>query len=202
MMRKFLSIVAMATLLSGASFAEEYALTGKPSLQRDDGKIEVLEFFWFGCPHCYAFEPVLEDWAAELPEDVVFRREAPDLNSSWKAHSQAFYAGELMEVSDIIVKPIFDAIHKDKKPLRSIEAVADFVETLGVDKAKFLSTAKSFAVAGRIAQARKLAMNYGLTGVPAVIVNGKYRTTGSLSGSHDNWVSVIDRLIETERDGA
>lgn len=197
--RALATISATLMMATVACAADDYQLTGKPSTQRDDGKIEVVEFFWYGCPHCFSFEPYLAEWEESLAEDVVIRREAPDLNSSWKPHSQAFYAAELMGVSHLMHKPLFDAIHKEKQPLRTLESIGSFVETLGIDKEKFLSTAKSFAVEGRISQARKLAIQYGLTGVPAVVVNGKYRTSASFAGGNEKWTAVIDRLVEQER---
>jgi len=158
----------------------------------------VIEYFWFGCPHCFAFEPVINAWKASKPEYVEFVREAPPLNPSWEAHSRAFYAAELMGISDQFLDPMFNAIHVERKTLRSPRQIIKFVEELGLDAEKFGKTMDSFATNTRLTQAMQMASGAGLTGVPSVVINGKYRTGASVAGSHEAIIRVIDELSARE----
>ena len=184
-MARLLSAVFAVIALLGTSQAmaqsspNGYELIQPPQNTSTGDKIEVLEYFWFGCPHCYAFEPTINKWAEGKPDYVEFIREAPPLNPSWLPQSQAFYAAELMGVTDTVFEPMFNAIHKEKRNLRSPKAIAKFVGELGVDSDKFLKTMKSFAVDARIRQSMERARAEGISGVPAVIINGKY------AGSHE-----------------
>ena len=98
--------------------AQGYETINPPLNTSDQENVEVVEFFWFGCPHCYAFEPSIDEWAANVPENAIFLREAPPLNPSWEAHSQAFYASQILGISDKFVPAMFNAIHKEKKRMR------------------------------------------------------------------------------------
>ena len=162
------------------------------------GKVEVLEFFWFGCPHCFAFEPSINEWNESKPGYVNFVREAPPLNPSWLAHSQAFYAAQVMGVTEEIFEPLFNGIHVDRRPLRDAESIADFVGTLGIDSAEFLSIMKSREVMLRIENSMELAIDAGIRGVPAILVNGKYMTGNSIAGGHEQVIEVINTLAEQE----
>ena len=190
----------ITTCFSSLALAQSpgYQETGRPAVQHPEGKIEVVEYFWFGCPHCYALEPYIKKWLETKPDWIDFRREAPPFNKNWQVHSQAFFAAELMGVSDVVVEPIFDAIHRDKKSLNSVESIASFVGELGVDEQTFASTMQSFAVQGRMSRAGQSAIQYGLRGVPAIVVHGKYLTSGSIAGSYDRMIEVINTLAEQE----
>lgn len=137
----------------------------------DTERVEVVEYFWFGCPHCYKFEPTINEWAANKPDHVDFVREAPPLNPSWMVHSKAFYAAEVLGVTDKMFDALFNGIHKEKKNLRSPKAIAKFVGTLGIDEDKFLKTMDSFAVDAKIRNAMALARRDGINSVPSVVVN-------------------------------
>lgn len=162
--------------------------------QRSDGKVEVIEFFWYGCPHCYTAEPSIEDWNASKPDNVIFRREAPPLNQAWTVHSQAFYAAQLMGVLDNFHHAFFEEIHENKNRMRRPSDVGDFVESLGLDGKKFMSTMKSFAVQGKIQGSLKLAQKFRLTGVPTIVVDGRYKTGAALAGSYPRMMDVVSTL--------
>jgi thiol:disulfide interchange protein DsbA len=162
------------------------------------GKVEVLEFFWFGCPHCFAFEPSINEWVEGKPDYVDFVREAPPLNPAWLAHSQAFYASQVMGVTEQMFEPLFNAIHLERKPLRDPESISDYVGTLGIDSAEFLNTMKSREVMVRIERSMELAIDAGIRGVPAILVNGKYMTGNSIAGGHEQIIQVINTLTEQE----
>jgi protein dithiol oxidoreductase (disulfide-forming) len=163
------------------------------------GKIEVVELFWYGCPHCYAFEPTINPWAEKLPSDVNFKRIPAMFGGPWDAHGQLFLTLEAMGVEHKVHNAVFDAIQKQGKRLTKPEEMADFVATQGVDKDKFLATFNSFAIQGQIKQAKELAQKYGVQGVPTLIVNGKYRFDLGTAGGPEAVLNVADQLIAKER---
>ena len=162
-------------------------------------KIEVVELFWYGCPHCYAFEPTINPWVEKLPKDVNFRRIPAMFGGPWDAHGQLFLTLEAMGVEHKVHNAVFDAIQKQGKRLTKPDEMADFVATQGVDKDKFLATFNSFAIQGQIKQAKELAQKYGVQGVPTMIVNGKYRFDLGTSGGPEQTLNVADQLIAKER---
>jgi len=182
--------------------AGQYQLVNPPQTTANPDKIEVLEYFWFGCPHCYAFEPSINEWAASKPDDVDFVRHAPPLNRGWTAHSEAFYSAELLGVTDKFFEPLFNAIHKDKRPLRDRKSISKFAGELGIDEEKMFKTMKSFAVNAKIRQAMQVATASRVNAVPSVVVNGKYLSTVSMAGGHKQIISLINELIEKERSAA
>jgi thiol:disulfide interchange protein DsbA len=163
------------------------------------GKIEVVEMFWYGCPHCYAFEPVINPWIEKLPADVHFIRIPAMFGGPWDAHGQLFITLDTMGVEKQVHAAVFNAIQKEGKRLTDKDAMADFVATQGVDKQKFLETFDSFAVKGKIAQYKQLAQKYGISGVPTLIVNGKYRFDVGSAGGEEQALNVADQLIAKER---
>lgn len=207
--REFLKSSAKVAAISSVSaagiitYAQAQALQGyklvTPAIAtRDAAKVEVLEYFWFGCPHCFAFEPSINKWAAEKPDHVDFVREAPPLNPGWEPHSRAFYAAEIMGVTEEFFDPMFNGIHVDRRPLRNPDSIAKFAGELGIDADKFRKTMDSFAVNTRINQAMEKARASRITGVPSIVINGKYLTGGSLAGSHDGILRVIDERVAVE----
>ena len=171
----------------------------KPVAVSVPGKIEVVELFWYGCPHCYAFEPTINPWAEKLPKDVNFKRIPAMFGGPWDAHGQLFLTLEAMGVEHKVHNAVFEAIQKQGKRLTKPEDMADFVATQGVDKEKFLATFNSFAIKGQIEAAKKLAVAYGVQGVPTLIVNGKYRFDLGTTGGPEATLNVADQLIAKER---
>lgn len=163
------------------------------------GKIEVVELFWYGCPHCYAFEPVINPWAEKLPSDVNFVRLPAMFGGPWDAHGQMFLTLEAMGVEHKVHAAVFNAIQKEGKRLTDKNDMADFLATQGVDKEKFLQTFDSFAIKGQIAKAKELAKKYEISGVPTMIVDGKYRFDLGTAGGPEQALNVADQLIAKER---
>ena len=166
------------------------------------GKIEVVELFWYGCPHCYAFEPVVNPWAEKLPSDVNFVRIPAMFGGPWDAHGQMFLTLQAMGVEGKVHHAVFEAIQKEGKRLTKQDEMADFLATQGVDKDKFLATFNSFAIQGQIKQAKELAQKYGITGVPTMVVDGKYRFDLGTAGGPEQALNVADQLIAKERAAA
>ncbi len=167
--------------------------------QVPEGKIEVVEIFWYGCPHCYDFEPHVNNWVANLPEDVEFRRMPGIFSKSWVAHARAYYAAEKLGVLEQIHTPLFEALHKDRKRIFSESELKDFFESKGVDGDEFTRAYNSNEVEVKFKQAFLMGQRYKITGVPAVVVNGKYMTGAALAGSYDNLLKTMDMLVDKER---
>jgi thiol:disulfide interchange protein DsbA len=163
------------------------------------GKIEVVELFWYGCPHCYAFEPVINPWVEKLPADVNFVRIPAMFGGPWDAHGQMFLTLEAMGVENKVHAAVFNAIQKEHKKLTDKEEMADFLATQGVDKDKFLATFDSFAVKGKVEDAKRKAKAYQITGVPSMVVNGKYRFDLGTAGGAEGVLNVANQLIDKER---
>ncbi|GLX89622.1 thiol:disulfide interchange protein DsbA/DsbL [Pseudomonas weihenstephanensis] len=178
---------------------ETYVELSNPVPVAEPGKIEVVELFWYGCPHCYSFEPVINPWAEKLPADVHFVRIPAMFGGPWDAHGQMFLTLEAMGVENKVHSAVFNAIQKDRKPLTKPEEMAEFLATQGVDKDKFLATFDSFAIKGQIVKAKELAKKYEVSGVPTMIVDGKYRFDLGTAGSPEQALNVADQLIAKER---
>ncbi|MHC8316913.1 thiol:disulfide interchange protein DsbA/DsbL [Pseudomonas sp. LB3P31] len=163
------------------------------------GKIEVVELFWYGCPHCYSFEPVINPWVEKLPSDVNFVRIPAMFGGPWDAHGQMFLTLEAMGVEHKVHAAVFEAIQKQHKKLLTPEEMAEFLATQGVDKDKFLATFNSFAIKGKVVQAKELAKKYEITGVPTLIVNGKYRFDVGSAGGAEQALQLAEKLVDKER---
>lgn len=181
-----------------ANAQEGYELLKTPQRTSNPEKVEVLEFFWYGCPHCFRFEPHIEAWKKSKPANVEFINVAPPLNPAWKIHSQAFYAAQVLGVLDKFHESMFNAIHIEKKQMRKPADVINLAESLGLDGEEFGKTMKSFNVDAKIRQSLQMAGNANITSVPTVIINGKYKTTGTLAGSYPNLIRVLNELVAKE----
>ena len=144
-------------------------------------KIEVLEIFWYGCLHCYHFEPFLEKWLSSKADDVEFRRMPGVFRNDWVPHARAYYTAETLGVLDKIHSPLFQALHKQHRQVTDQKSLADFFVEQGVARDKFDSTYNSFAIDSKTRQAKTMSREYGIAGVPSVIINGKYRSSGTMA---------------------
>lgn len=207
-MRKLLVLLSFFILLSSSAFAEEvvefdegidYQLI-KPAQPTDDpNRVEVVEIFWYGCPHCYHFEPTLDPWVNGLPEDVNFYRLPAVFNDQWEVHARAYFAADILDVLNKSHTALFHAMHAENKTINTVEKLAAFYAKYGVDEELFKKTYNSFVVNTKIARAKDMVERYGVTGVPAMVVAGKYLITGSMAKSYQNMLKIIDFLVEKER---
>jgi thiol:disulfide interchange protein DsbA len=180
-----------------------YIKFAQPVSPATPGKIEVLEFFWYGCPHCNAFEPALDAWQKKLPADVVFRRVPVAFRDEpFVAHQKIFYALETLGKVEAMHRKVFYAIHNEHARLDKPDEIAAFMAKNGIDSAKFLEAYNSFSTQTKTKQAAKLAEAYKLDGVPALGINGRYFTSGSLAGTNERMLQVTDFLIQKSRTGA
>ncbi|MFI3122203.1 MAG: thiol:disulfide interchange protein DsbA/DsbL [Methylococcaceae bacterium] len=189
-------LFSCSALLKAESVGYETLSPAQPTQNPD--KIEVIEFFWYGCPHCYSFEPVLEKWVANLPKNVQFIRQPAVFSDLWGKHAKAYFTAEALGVVDKVHADFFDAIQNKKQNLETEDQLAKFFVAHGVNEADFHSAYNSFLVDAKMRQAVATAGRYGVSGVPALIVNGKYKTNGPLAGSQEKMIEVVDRLIQQE----
>ncbi len=162
------------------------------------GKVEVIEMFWYGCPHCYHLEPSLNKWIKQLPSNVVFERMPAVLSERWAPAAKAYYAAQVLGVLDRVHEPLFEAIHEKKRPLDTEDALVKFFGEYGVSEADARKAMDSFLVDTRVRRARLMTQRYGIDGVPAMVVDGKYRTNVTLAGDRESMFKVLDFLIEKE----
>jgi len=198
----FLLLSVMTTLvMAGGSFEEgvQYQALDARQPTNDEHKIEVRELFWYGCPHCYHLEPELRAWLKHKPDDVDFVRMPAVLGKSWELGARAYYTAKLLGVLDKIHTPLFERIHKERKPVRTVAELKAFFEDQGVSAADFDRTFNSFAVITSTNRSRQVRDLYGINGVPTLVVNGKYLTTGRLAGGNEKMLKVVDFLVNKER---
>lgn len=172
------------------------------SLPSPDKKVEVVEFFWYECPHCNAFEPTLEAWATKLPADVAFRRVPVGFTARHQMAQKLFYALEESGQIDTMHARVYAAVHVQGQRLTSESAIFKVVESLGGDMAKFTEAYRGFSVNTKSSRARQLSDAYKIDGVPAIGVHGRYYTSATLTGSFQNTLAVTDFLVNRVRKGA
>ena len=191
-----IALFSSPVLVKAEAQGYETLTPAQPTQHAD--KIEVIEFFWYGCPHCYGFEPVLTSWLKKLPKNVEFIRQPAVFSELWGKHAKAYFVAEALGVVDKVHADLFDAIQEKKEKLDTEAALAKFFVAHGVDEGQFHEAFNSFAVDSKMRQAPAIAARYGISGVPAIIVNGKYLTNGPLAGTHEKMIDVMDSLIKKE----
>lgn len=168
-------------------------------VEAPQGKVEVVEFFWYACPHCNAFEPKLEAWVKKIPSDVAFRRVPVAFRDDMVPQQRLFYALEAMGKLEEVHRKVFHAIHVEKQALNREDLITAWVEKQGVDKAKFAELYNSFAISTKARKATQLQDAYRIEGVPSLGVAGRYLTSGDMAGTVDNALLVTDYLIAEAR---
>ena len=173
-----------------------------------ESKVEVVELFWYGCPHCYDFEPDLSEWVKNKPKNVEFIRIPAIFRDSWLPHARAYYTAEALGVLDKTHAAFFDAVHKKKRALQTEKDIGNFYVSQGVKREDFKKAWDSFVVQTKVKRAISMTKRYGITGVPAMVVNGKYRTGGPAANinhpgnskheQHENVLKVVDWLAARE----
>ncbi len=189
--------IALTTGLGRAAYEEGRHYYELPFSQpvETGSKIEVREFFWYGCPHCYTLEPVLASWLKRIPANARFVR-TPGVAPRWLVHAQAFYTIESLGATEKLHRAFFDAIHKQNRRLNTEDSVARFVAEHGVDQKKFRQAFNSFGVRLKLKKAIWLNRNFGINSVPALVVDGKYLTSPTIAGGNKAAMKVVDYLID------
>jgi len=192
----FAAGLAQAQATAGVEYRE--LATAQPT--DTPGKIEAVEFFWYGCPHCYTFEPVITPWVKKLPKDVHFRRIPAMFNEEYAQGARAFYALEAIGVEERLHKALFDAVHTGSRLRVADEAaLTEWLSKQGVDTKKFAAAYRSFSVEGKLKRAAQLTQAYKIDGVPAMAVDGKYVVVTDKIKSFEHLLEVTDYLIEKSR---
>ncbi len=198
-----LFILALLVFAAQAAFAQQgYRTVSGSGGAGDPETIEVTEFFWYGCPHCYRFAPHIARWSEDVPEDVEFRHMPAVFAPSWEIHGRAFYAAKAMGVLEQFHPAMFQALHEQGRRLDSEQAIGEFVSELGIDGDEFVSTMQSFAVDANMRRARDLQQTYGISGTPSVVIDGRFVTAGGMAGSFEEMIQVIDERVAAARGGS
>lgn len=178
----------------------DYNRLGRPvPVDAPAGSIEVVDFFWYSCPHCNAFEPLLQAWIKRQPADVVVKRVPVGFRDDFVPEQRLFYSLEALGRLDDLHQKVFDAVHKEHQPMSRSDVIADWVEKQGIDRAKFLEVYNSFTVSGKQRRAMQIQDAYKVEGVPAMGVAGRFYTDGNLTGSNPRILPVVDYLVAEVR---
>lgn len=191
-----MSLVLVPILAASATLGKEYTAINPPQVTSTPGKVEVLEFFSYACPHCNHFEPAVEAWQKKLPSQVVFKAIPVSFGrSDWVTLAKLYYALEALGKIDALHAKIFAAIHEQHLNLSTPEACVEWVSKQGVDKDKFLDAFNSFGVQSKISSGNTRAQAYAIDGVPTVIVDGRFKTSPAMAGGGEASLKLVDELI-------
>ena len=167
--------------------------------QTESDKVVIYEFFWYGCPHCYNLEPTINDIESNLDKDTILIKVPVALRDSWELHAKAYYALQQMKLDDNLHEKVFAEIHVNSNRLDTKEKLANFIKEEGYDADKFLKILDSFGTEIRIKKASRLANQYQIKSVPTLVINGKYKTSGSHVSSYQELYDVVQLLVDKER---
>ena len=203
-LKSILGLLLIASLPMQLFAAQEYSegvqynKLANAQATNSGNKIEVLEFFWYGCPHCFRFEPTISKWVKNKPDNVSFIRIPAPVNPSWIPHTKAYFALQMMGKGEQFHEALFRAMHIEKKKIRDLETISKFLVSKGVDAKAFNDAANSFAVEMRVRKAMQMTKDYKLSGVPMLAVNGKYTISAQQAGGYEGMVNVANYLIKKE----
>ena len=208
-MKKFLAVLlfTLSSVTMSAAFADapklgtEFDAVAQPIPTENAAKIEVMEIFWYGCPHCYHMEEPLNAWVKKLPKDVYFKRVPGLPNASWAPMAKAFYAMDALGVGEKLHTPLFEAIHKSKtlNPTDETATIVWVTQQSGLDKLKVEQAFKSFSTNTNLNRAAQIFRASGATGVPTLVIDGKYITSATQAGGNEQALKVADYIIGNVR---
>jgi thiol:disulfide interchange protein DsbA len=213
-MKQLSKFMLMAAFLLGAAVTvnaqpslyvegTHYEVIAAPVRTSDPNKIEVSEIFWYGCPHCYAFEPLITSWEEKLPSDVAFVRSPGMWNQTMEIHAQIYYVAEALGVTDNIHDVAFMEIHRNRNYLQTADAVKDMFVKQGVTADAFDKAWSSFSVSSAVKRAGTRMRDYGVRGVPSMVVNGKYLVSvGGAVPTQTDLLKIVDFLVQKEKSGS
>lgn len=198
------SLTAVPAWSQAAAFKEgtDYLpLKNRVATDVGKGKIEVLEFFWYNCPHCNAFEPTLSAWSKKLPKDIVLKRVPVKFREDFEPQQRAYYVLEALGKVEELQSKMFSAIHVEKQNLAKLDNLLVWAEKNGIPSKQFTDLYNSFSVIGKARQAAKLQEEFKVEGVPALGIGGRYYVDGSLAGSMERALQIADFLTAEIRKG-
>ena len=194
-----LFITTLATTLTAASSPPGYQQVTEPTEPSDPSRVEVIDFFWYGCPYCNHFEPQLEAWLESKPDNVDFTRIPAVTRQGWAHYARTYYTARALGLPEQFHKQLFAAIHQDDRDLENMDELAAFFAAQGVNRVRFEETFNSEDVSLKVQEAGRLTRLYGIDSVPAIVVNGKYRTNPELAGGASQMPGIVNGLIEVEQ---
>ncbi|MEL0635614.1 thiol:disulfide interchange protein DsbA/DsbL [Marinomonas sp. TI.3.20] len=203
-MKKLFSALILTLLIPLTSYAQDYSdghgytTIPTPVRTEDPSKVEVVEVFWFGCPHCYHLEPYTQAWKKTISNDVDFKYLPAVFGRNWLAHAKAFYVAELLGIEGKVHEDLYNAINVKRERLNTEDSLASFFANYGVSKAEFKKQYNSFAVDSRLSQADAKIRSYGVRGTPTLVVNGKYLVDAETADGSENIYKVVNYLIKKE----
>ena len=201
---RILSLIPIVATLVFSGFAmaadssQKYVQISEQA-QTESDKIVIYEFFWYGCPHCYNIEPTINNIESNLDKDTILIKVPVALRDSWELHAKAYYALQQMKLDDNLHEKVFAEIHINSNRLDTKEKLANFIREEGYDADKFLNILDSFGTEIRVKKASRLANQYQIKSVPTLIINGKYKTSGSHVSSYEELYDVVQLLVDKER---
>ena len=191
-----------ALLASGVALGREFTagrdyrqLVPRVDTGLPEGRVQVVEVFWYGCPHCNSFEPLVSEWKENLPEHVDFSRLPATFNDLWALHARVYFAADKLGVVDEIHRPFFDAIHAQGRHMRSESAILRFVDQRGLDADAFREAMRSPEVGAEVSEAGLLIQAFQVEGVPSMVVDGRALVSAGMTGSHEGMLRVVDHLV-------
>jgi len=194
------SLLPLAAMATPLAYVE--GVHYKPTAQRiatsDEKVIEVIELFSYSCPHCFSLDPQVQEWEKTLSANVTFSRVPAIFRDSWLQLARVFYTAEATGDLEKLHSAIFSAIHVEKRRLQTEEQLLDFVAEQGIDREMFAKTMNSFSVKGKVKKALLLSQTSGITGVPSMLVNGKYIVDAPMAGGMSEMLKVVDFLVQQE----
>ncbi len=197
--RTLIAALGLAPLAALAQPRFSYSELKPPQTVETGNKIEVIEFFWYGCIHCYSLEPLIETWTKHLAADTQFRRVPAIFNERWARDAAFFYAFEALGVLDKVHRPFFDALHRDALRTDNPEALAQWLQKQGIEPKKFDDAVKSFGVQSKVRRAAQQTVAYKIDGTPAMAVQGRYTVSADQGGSREGILQTVDYLVDMVR---
>ena len=197
----FLGMTVLGMTNSHAEIVEgrDYKVLANPQSTQNADRIEVIEFFWYGCPHCNSLHPHIKAWLKNKPSDVDFRYVPAIFRNNWIAGAKTYYTIETLGEMETLHDKIYEAIHRDKVNLSDESVLFSWIEKQGGDKEKFVNVYNSFTTQNQVARSNQMMRQYQLTGVPAFVIEGKYLTTGKKGGTPQDTMRVLSQIIDMVR---
>ena len=194
----FITILIFSNVSFSADTSQKYIQISNQK-QTESDKIIIHEFFWYGCPHCYNLEPTMDRIEANLDKDTILVKVPVALRDTWETHAKAYYALQQMKLDDNLHEKIFTEIHINSNRLDTKEKLEQFIKEEGYNSKKFAELFDSFGTDLRVQKGMRLANQYQITSVPTLIINGKFKTSGSLVSSYEELYDVVQLLVNKER---
>lgn len=193
------ALMSMSEVRAELTEGRDYTVLLNIQPSESGNNIEVREFFWYGCTHCYDLHPYIKTWLKKIPKDVAFRYVPAIFRTNWIPGAKTFHTLEILGMREKLHDTIYDAIHIEKIDLTKDEILFDWIEKQGVDRKKFIDIYTSFMVQNQTSQSSQMSKNYSLSGVPSIVVAGRYLTSGRMGGTPHETIRILNELIEKVR---